>query len=105
MKFRSAAASAGIGVVSVLLTNHCGPPKGSPDDVGGVQYEALEREPVTTASDSAAKRANHALKTAFVIVMENKNWSRIQGNASAPFMNDVILPNAAMAENYVGLPF
>jgi hypothetical protein len=100
MKLRSAATTAGIGFVTVLLTTHCGPPKGSPDDVGGAQYSALEQEPVTTPTDSASKRADHALKTAFVIVMENKNWTSITGSPSAPFVNTSILPTAAMADNY-----
>jgi hypothetical protein len=92
--------TAGIGFVTALLTTHCGPPKGSPDDVGGAQYSALESEPITTPRDSAAKRAGHALKTAFVIVMENKDWASITGSPSAPFVNSVILPKAAMADNY-----
>lgn len=104
MTFRSAALCAGFSSLALFLTTHCGPPKGSPDDVGGRQYEALEREPVTTAADSAAKRATHAIKTAFVIVMENKNWTSVRGSPSAPFINHVILPSAAMADNYTDNP-
>lgn len=100
MMSRSAALGAGLGLFSILLSTHCGPPKGSPDDVGGTQYEALEHEPVTSASESAAERETHALKTAFVIVMENKNWTSVRGSASAPFINEVLLPSAAMADNY-----
>ena len=103
MKSHVAALAAGFGLVSVL-TVHCGPSKGSPDDVGGAQYNALETQATTTPEASEARRATHALKTAFVIVMENANWSEIRGSASAPYINSSILPNAAMADNYFDNP-
>jgi phosphatidylinositol-3-phosphatase len=78
----------------------CGPPKGDPNDVGGAPYLALESKATTSAEESAARRATHALKTAFVIVMENHNWNEIEGNPSARYINDVLLPHAALATNY-----
>lgn len=78
----------------------CGPPKGDPGDVGGAQYAALETMPTTTADESAALRSKHALKTAFVIVMENHNWSSIERNPSAPYINDVLLRDGAFAASY-----
>jgi hypothetical protein len=48
----------------------------------------------------AADAANHAIKTIFVIVMENEDWSSIKGSASAPYINTVLLPSFAHAENY-----
>jgi hypothetical protein len=77
----------------------CGPVR-DPDDIGGPQWAALEDAPVTTPAESAAGRANHAIKTAFVIVMENENWSELKGNPSAPYINRVLLPAAASTENY-----
>lgn len=100
MNIHSAALSAGIGLVSLLTLNCGAAPKGSPNDVGGAQYQSLESAPVTTPEESAAKRANHAIKTAFVVVMENHDWAHIRGNASAPYINDTLLPEAASADNY-----
>lgn len=48
----------------------------------------------------AAGAADHALKTVFVIVLENRDWSAIAGNPSAPYINGVLLPSFAHAENY-----
>ena len=44
------------------------------------------------------------LQTAFVIVMENHNWSSIQGSASAPYINNTLLPQASFALNYQNVP-
>lgn len=82
------------------MTFACGPPKGDHNDVGGPQYAALEDLPTTTPDESATLRSTHALKTAFVIVMENHNWSSIEGNRSAPYINDVLLPSGAFAASY-----
>jgi phosphatidylinositol-3-phosphatase len=92
----------GFCVGSFLFTGEaCKAQKGSPDDVGGPQYAALENASVTTAEESNARRANHRIKTAFVIVMENHSWHQIIGNRkSAPYINDVLLPAGALADNY-----
>ena len=45
-----------------------------------------------------------ALQTVFIIVMENHNWSDIKNSASAPFINNTLLPMGAHAENYVNVP-
>jgi hypothetical protein len=38
--------------------------------------------------------------TIFLIVMENKNWSQIINNPSAPFINKSLLPIASYAQQY-----
>jgi hypothetical protein len=48
--------------------------------------------------------ARHAIKTVFLIVMENHNWSDIKGNPSAPYINHVLLPRASHAEQYYNPP-
>ena len=48
----------------------------------------------------AAAAVNHSIRTIFVIVMENEDWSSIEGNPSAPYINSVLLPRFAHAENY-----
>jgi hypothetical protein len=40
------------------------------------------------------------IHTVFLIVLENRDWSAIVGNDDAPFINNSILPRAALAENY-----
>ena len=55
--------------------------------------------PSTTATAGA-----HAIRTVFVIVMENHNWSSIKGNASAPYINTTLLPMASHAEQYYNPP-
>lgn len=40
----------------------------------------------------------------FVIVMENHNWSSIKGSASAPYINNTLLPTASHAEQYYNPP-
>ena len=54
----------------------------------------------STGPALTADAANHAIKTVFVIVMENQGWSSIKGNSSAPYINGVLLPRFAHAENY-----
>src|SRR5437764_8424376 len=44
------------------------------------------------------------IHTAFVVVMENANWSEIRGNASAPYLNGTLLPSGAHAEAYYNPP-
>ncbi len=44
------------------------------------------------------------IKTVFVIVMENKNWSSIRGSASAPYINNTLLPMASYANQYYTPP-
>jgi hypothetical protein len=41
-----------------------------------------------------------AIKTIFVIVMENTSWEDITGSDSAPFINGTLVPMASHAENY-----
>jgi phosphatidylinositol-3-phosphatase len=45
----------------------------------------------------------NAVKTVFIILMENHNWSSIKGSSSAPYING-LLPAAAHAEGYYNPP-
>ncbi|MGH8093679.1 MAG: alkaline phosphatase family protein [Chthoniobacterales bacterium] len=40
----------------------------------------------------------------FIILMENENWSSIKGSASAPYINNTLLPMASYAEQYYNPP-
>lgn len=68
-------------------------------EYGGERYVGLERAPTSSPAESRAGRANHAIKTVFLILMENHDWSAIKGSASAPFLNSLI-PKGAHAEAY-----
>jgi len=89
-----------MGGACVAAIGCSGVSKGLPSDVGGSQYDALELQPTTAPSESLAARKDHAIKTVFLIMMENHNWSDIVGNASAPFINGTLLPAGAHAEAY-----
>ncbi len=51
---------------------------------------------------SGSGPTSHAIKTVFLIVMENKPLIEVEGNASAPYINDTLLPMASRAEAYKG---
>jgi hypothetical protein len=55
--------------------------------------------PVETISANAGE-----IKTVFLIVMENHNWSSIINNPSAPYINQTLLPQASYALNYHNPP-
>jgi phosphatidylinositol-3-phosphatase len=44
------------------------------------------------------------IQTVFVIVMENHNWSDIEGSRSAPYINGMLLPMASYCEQYYNPP-
>lgn len=53
-----------------------------------------------TIEESAAMRAQHSIKTVWVIVMENHSWRHIKGNEHAPYINGTLMKIGAYAENY-----
>jgi phosphatidylinositol-3-phosphatase len=55
------------------------------------------------AADSGPA-SDHHIKTVWVIVMENQNWSYIKDSKSAPYINQTILPMASHAEQYFNPP-
>ncbi len=56
------------------------------------------------SSQQETPTGNHAIKTVFLIVMENHNWSDIKGNSSAPYINHTLLPMASYAQQYYNPP-
>jgi phosphatidylinositol-3-phosphatase len=44
------------------------------------------------------------IQTVFVIVLENHNWSDVEGNPSAPYLNQTLLPMASHCEQYYNPP-
>src|SRR4051812_30142297 len=63
---------------------------------------AVGDDEVAAASQPATD--GHAIKTVFMIVMENKNWWQIKGSSSAPYINQQLLPNASYAGDYNNPP-
>ena len=53
--------------------------------------------------DAGSGRHPHAIKTVFVIVTENTNWSTIQGTPDAPYINS-LLPKASYCTRYYDNP-
>lgn len=56
------------------------------------------------AAGNPAATPQHNIKTVWVIVMENQNWSAIKENKSAPYINHTLLPQASHAEQYFNPP-
>lgn len=66
---------------------------------------AQESDPAATIEASQ----QHYIKTVFVILMENHNWTgngslSIKGNTAAPYINYTLVPMASHAENYNNPP-
>ena len=78
----------------------CGPAKGSHADDGDGPPITLDEMSATVNADAEKARTAHAIKTVFVIVMENHDWSSIAGNPSAPYINNTLLTYGAHAEHY-----
>ncbi len=51
-----------------------------------------------------ARAAFNSNSTVFIILMENHNWSSILGSASAPYLNNTILPQASYCDQYYNPP-
>src|SRR5689334_9926468 len=57
-----------------------------------------------------AQTTTHNIKTVFIILMENHNWTggkksqNIKGNPDAPYINNTLLPMASHAEQYFNPP-
>ena len=53
--------------------------------------------------DAGAAKRVHAIKTVFVIVMENSNWADVAGSPDAPYINS-LLPKASYCTHYFDNP-
>jgi phospholipase C len=61
------------------------------------------------ASDAAGAPAKHNIKTVFIILMENHNWTgdgplSIKGNVSAPYINNTLIPMSSYANQFFNPP-
>lgn len=71
---------------------------------GTVISTATVTPQTTNAVTAAATATSHTMKTVFLILMENHNWSDIKGSSSAPYINNTILPMSSYAEQYYNPP-
>jgi len=62
------------------------------------------RPPTTTTSTTTTTQPSSTIRTVFLILMENTDWSSISGSASAPYINRKLLPIASHAEQYYNPP-
>jgi len=59
---------------------------------------------VTATVQATATATSSTMKTVFLILMENHNWSDIKGSSSAPYINNTLLTMASYAEQYYNPP-
>src|SRR5258707_4842719 len=53
---------------------------------------------------TAKAGATSAIQTLLIILMENHDWAEILGSESAPYINNILLPQASYAEQYYTPP-
>jgi hypothetical protein len=85
-------------ILSICFGASCAPGGGGMPD-GGTSADG--GTPPDAAPDGPAGGTTPAV---FLILMENHNWSDIQGSSSAPYLNQQILPMASHAEQYFNPP-
>lgn len=62
-----------------------------------------------STADPADSPAKHHIKTVFIILMENHNWTGdgnldIKGNPAAPYINNTLIPMSSYANQYYNPP-
>jgi hypothetical protein len=98
-----------IGSVLFLLVGCTGPsvlsPTPSTTPLSVTPSQPLSPSPTQGISPSPTQTSKEShLKTVFLIVMENHNWSDILNNPSAPYINKTLLPQASFAQQYYNPP-
>ena len=95
-------------VVILVVGGGCGNPTATnPSSLNNSAAATPQTNNAVTASVQTtvpAEVPGNTIKTVFLILMENHNWSDIKGNSSAPYINNTILPMASHAEQYYNPP-
>ena len=65
---------------------------------------AIASNGAATPSSPVQVTVSNHIKTVFVILMENHDWSEIKGSALAPYINGTLLTAGAHAEKYMNVP-
>ena len=94
------------GVVIVVIGGGCGSSTvTSPTTVSNTATANPQTNNTVTATvQTTTTTTSYTIKTVFLILMENHNWSDIKGSSSAPYINNTILPMASYAEQYYNPP-
>ena len=61
---------------------------------------ATDAAGTATASSPIQVSVSNHIRNVFVIVFENHDWSAIQGNASAPYINKTLIRDGLLVTNY-----
>ena len=90
------------GIISVTSRRFAGVvPGGSSDGTAAYGLTACRLEEFADPDDPEPSLQNlYGIKTVFMILMENHNWSTIKGAIYTPYINNVLLPMASHAEQY-----
>ena len=71
---------------------------------GGGDASTQDAAADAAADSGGGEAGTSAIKTVFIILMENHNWSQIQGSSSAPYINGTLLPAGSFATQYYNPP-
>jgi hypothetical protein len=96
-------------IVLVLAGAACG---NQPQSVSnGHQQQTMKSTPTIAPHQASATTTpsgnpdSGKAPTVFMILLENHNWSAIQGNPDAPYINNTLLPMASYALQYYNPPY
>lgn len=75
-----------------------------PKDMGGSVPDMAGPNPDLHVGNPDLAGAGGPLKTVFLLLMENTNWSQIKGSSSAPYINNTLLTMGSYATRYQNPP-
>lgn len=94
--------------ISVATSASYTTPATTSSDNGAQFVVVVSNSAGSVTSNAATLTVNAAgsggIKTVFLILMENHNWSSIKGSTSAPYINNTLLTIGAHAEQYYNPP-
>jgi hypothetical protein len=69
-----------------------------------MEVRAIDGAGVATDSPAVQVSVSNHIRNVFVILLENHDWSSIQGSSSAPYINQTLLVRGAHANQYLNVP-
>jgi hypothetical protein len=91
-------------VIGGATATHYTTPRTTSADNGAHFTVRVSNVAGSVISKPATLTVSTSIKTVFIILMENHNWSQIKGNVSAPYINGTLLSIGAHAEQYYNPP-
>jgi hypothetical protein len=89
---------------STLVIRPTSLPPDTPTPLPTATATSTPQPPTLTPAPPSPTAAPAVIRTVFLIVMENTNWSEIQGSADASYINTVLLPMSSYASQYYNPP-